>query len=265
MAEPYDTYVSDQTRYLGSHQGSAFGHAITTGDVTGNGCLDIIVGAPDDYGLLSGGVETDGDHRGGGPFVNTPGRVWVFEGGTSGNACGVPFLDGELPMDNTDCPVRFRVDDAYSDPTGEFDADFGYAVAFAEPNIGFPKLLTGAPGADIPGDPHLTDAGAVWTVDPGLSSTFWSRVDQRTTAASGRRVAGYPPDDDEYFGSSLAYSSAAGLLVGTPGDDDGRGSIDWFEHDGGGKLGALVRGASWHDHHDLRLPCCRGPGGRHRR
>lgn len=68
-------YSTSLPMFRGSHQGSEFGWSVSTGDVSDNGCPDIIVGAYDDYALLPGStpLETDGDHRG--PSTNTPGRA----------------------------------------------------------------------------------------------------------------------------------------------------------------------------------------------
>lgn len=151
--------------------------------------------------------------------------------------CGQVLTSGEIPTGSAQqCKPRYRAWDALEEPTGQHDADFGYDVDYGSvtpsPGTVHPLVLVGAPGTDRGIDPPRTEAGAVWSFRYTGTGVTAQRLDEDSTAASGRRVAGWPPQDDERFGTSIAYDEARGLLVGVPDvTAPTGGAIDWFEHD----------------------------------
>jgi hypothetical protein len=241
LLTPYTatTPVTQQPLYRGSHTGGRFGHALATHDFDGDGCLDVMVGAPQDFGRLGTGLplQTDGDHLGGpGPFVDRTGRVFRFTNGFQDGDCLSEHPSADtLDPSNVECQPLFAAAFAYDEPNQEVGAEFGYAID-AGAYGSSPRLFVGAPGTDLP--PEDPDAGAVWVFAPAPGTPL-DRIDE-AAGWPGPTVRGYPADADERFGSSLAYMEGRGLLVGVPGDSFGRGAVDWFEVSGGSLVPSTV-------------------------
>ncbi|MEV7965471.1 VCBS repeat-containing protein [Sphaerisporangium sp. NPDC088356] len=166
--------------------GAAFGWTVRTTHVDGDGCLDVVVGAP--Y------AETDG--------TAGAGAVYVIHGGAKG---------GRVPP---------KAVEKLPPPQPEVNAHFGWALAAAGPKDGPGGVIAvGAPYEDAD---STGDAGAVY-VYPARAD-IGPRTPKRVTQ-EGEGVVGNSEEGD-MFGWSLVLghlggqARAADLAIGTPYEND---------------------------------------------
>ncbi|WP_415951833.1 VCBS repeat-containing protein [Streptomyces sp. KLOTTS4A1] len=139
----------------GAEAGDQFGHALAQADLNGDGCSDLIVGAP---------------YEDPGPAVDA-GAVYVVYGAPGGLGTG--------PASTSYSQSQTRV------PGESETADlFGYAVAAGRSGAGEPYLAIGTPGKDVGGH---RDAGAFFYV----RGSVIAQVDQGSPGVPG----GVEPDD----------------------------------------------------------------------
>ncbi|MEU8267052.1 VCBS repeat-containing protein [Sphaerisporangium sp. NPDC049002] len=170
--------------------GAAFGWTVRTTHVDGDGCLDVVVGAP--Y------AEVDG--------TAGAGAVYVIHGGAKG---------GQVPPEAVE---------KLPPPQPEVNAHFGWALAAAGPKDGPGGVIAvGAPYEDAD---STGDAGAVY-VYPAQADTG-PRTPKRVTQ-EGEGVVGNSEEGD-LFGWSLVFghlggqAGSADLAIGIPYEnDDGAG------------------------------------------
>lgn len=139
----------DSDRVRGSAQeGAEFGFSLAQADLNGDGCSDLVVGAP--YTDVAGAQDA--------------GAVHVLYGDPAGLAVGAA-----TSYDQSQDGVEGGAE------SGDL---FGYAVAAQRPTSGAPYLAVGIPGEDVGSVP---DAGAV----DYLSGGTWGWVDQDAPGVAG--------------------------------------------------------------------------------
>ncbi|WP_424536360.1 VCBS repeat-containing protein [Sphaerisporangium viridialbum] len=170
--------------------GYAFGWTVRTTHVDGDGCLDVIVGAP----------YADADGTAG------AGAVYVIHGGAKG---------GQVPPEAIE---------KLSPPQPEVNAHFGWAIAAAGPKDGPGGVIAvGAPYEDAD---STADAGAVYVYP--AQADLGPRTPKRVTQESEGVVGN--SEEGDMFGWSLVFghlggqAGSADLAIGTPYEnDDGAG------------------------------------------
>lgn len=190
------TTSNDGTLY---RVGSGLGVALCIlGDVTGDGLADIGVGAPDD----GNGDEVLGPNYGNFYLIDSP---ELFQ------------------VEDDDAPFW----SAYILGVAEEGGLFGWSIAPAgdQDNDGYADVVVGAPG-------ESGGAGAVYV----YSGDALSRANDEEAIPAENALAKISPADD---GMQLGYSLSGGtdangdgtsdLLIGAPGDSDGRGKVTlWY-------------------------------------
>jgi len=175
----------------GSEAADLFGYSVATYDENGDGCSEIVAGAPGENGI---------------------GYVSVLRGSPEGIDADADYLFGQT---------------ASGMPGANEDGDqFGYTVAAANRTDGTPVLIVGIPGEDVQTDTTGAyrdgDTEVAEVVDGGAfiymqgDSKAW--VDQNTDGVTGAVEAG------DKFGWSIAATPTR-FIVGAPFEDGGAAQL----------------------------------------
>jgi hypothetical protein len=184
-----------------SESGDLFGAALATGDLDGNGRVDLVVGVP---GEAIGSIANAG-------------AIQVFRAGNGG-------------LNRTLDKIWFQGNNSVQD-TAEANDRFGSAVAVGDfDNDGFADIAAGVPGEDLGTRPDVGAVAVLYSTNSGPSATdneLWSEADST-------KSTGDTPNAGDAFGAALTSGDFNGngfddLAIGVPGNDfagTNAGSVD---------------------------------------
>ncbi|GAA0299454.1 FG-GAP and VCBS repeat-containing protein [Kineococcus aurantiacus] len=277
VLEPDSVWTDGQVGQGFPANGSQFGRAVATGDVTGNGFDDLVAGSPgtqritllhggeDGITSVNGRTVTPTDLPGGAPrpsfgvtlavgrfvgshhedvAIGAPQASVVSEPG----AGVVTVLRGDAWGVDTTRP-QVLVEGAV--PGGDMRARDGFGSALVAGSFGHggeEDLVIGSEGQDVD---LGRDAGAAYVFYGGAESFYEADRTVLSSTADGYRNAG---NTNDWFGTSLGRADLNGdgrdeVLVGAPGDRVGglqaAGSVEVFAGQDGAVSNSHAR-TTWH-------------------
>ncbi|WP_330246266.1 VCBS repeat-containing protein [Streptomyces sp. NBC_00562] len=193
--------ISQATAGMGAtpERGDQFGYSRASYDADGDGCTDLVVGAP-----------YEDVPQGGGNLVDA-GAIWVIHGTPSGIGAGSTI----------ESYTQAQLDS--STVTEEYDR-FGFALKAGDTSDAKPYLVVGVPGENVTiGGTDFADAGCIHYIQGSTKMT----VNQDDPGVPGVVEA------HDRFGYSLAGTNRY-FAVGAPGeaigDEEFAGGVTVFSH-----------------------------------
>ncbi|MCA9618720.1 MAG: FG-GAP repeat protein [Myxococcales bacterium] len=227
---PYTaTTTTGQAAYKGGHAGARFGASIASADLDGDGCRDLVIGAPEDVPSFYGSSppEVDGTHLSGGlsPAVRS-GRVWGFRTHHGDHGCFRVYLS----TSTCDLELRSYVD--YEEPDQNDGANYGFSVAadgamFNAGGLPVAGIVVGAPGSPALLDRSPVGASGrvdVYTAPAADAGLRFVKTPDRALRQDLTKGMGPDGEDEpnDAFGHAVAFHGGV-LIVGAPGDSHGLG------------------------------------------